>query len=36
MEAHARTGDIRLQKYFPGEEFVLGDRTETVKNGIDA
>jgi len=23
MEAHARTGDIRLQKYFPGETFAL-------------
>jgi sulfopropanediol 3-dehydrogenase len=23
MEAHARTGDVRLQKYFPGESFVL-------------
>jgi sulfopropanediol 3-dehydrogenase len=23
MEGHARTGDIRLQKYFPGETFVL-------------
>jgi sulfopropanediol 3-dehydrogenase len=24
MEGHARTSDIRLQKYFPGEDFVLG------------
>ncbi len=24
MEGHARTGDIRLKKYFPGEEFELG------------
>lgn len=23
MEAHARTGDIRLEKYFPGEDFNL-------------
>ena len=23
MEAHARTGDIRLEKYFPGEDFDL-------------
>jgi sulfopropanediol 3-dehydrogenase len=23
MEGHARTGDIRLQKYFPGESFIL-------------
>ncbi|MED5436007.1 MAG: histidinol dehydrogenase, partial [SAR324 cluster bacterium] len=23
MEAHARTGDIRLSKYFPGESFDL-------------
>jgi len=23
MEGHARTGDVRLQKYFPGETFVL-------------
>jgi sulfopropanediol 3-dehydrogenase len=23
MEGHARTGDIRLQKYFPGEDFIL-------------
>ena len=23
MEGHARTGDIRLNKYFPGESFVL-------------
>ena len=27
MEGHARTGDIRLRKYYPGEEFDLG-RTE--------
>ena len=26
MEGHARTGDIRLQKYFPGESFALVDR----------
>ena len=25
MEAHARTADDRLQKYFPGEAFELGD-----------
>ena len=24
MEAHARAGDARLRKYFPGENFVLG------------
>jgi sulfopropanediol 3-dehydrogenase len=24
MEGHARTSDIRLKKYFPGEDFVLG------------
>ena len=24
MEAHARTADIRLKKYFPGENFDLG------------
>ena len=24
MEGHARTGDIRLHKYFPGERFELG------------
>jgi sulfopropanediol 3-dehydrogenase len=29
MEAHARTGDIRLQKYFPGESFVLEGRPES-------
>ena len=23
MEGHARTGDIRLRKYFPGETFAL-------------
>ena len=23
MEGHARTGDIRLEKYFPGEQFEL-------------
>jgi sulfopropanediol 3-dehydrogenase len=26
MEAHARTADIRLRKYFPGESFVLEGR----------
>jgi len=25
MEAHARTADIRMQKYFPGHNFDLGD-----------
>jgi sulfopropanediol 3-dehydrogenase len=25
MEAHARTVDLRLQKYFPGHNFDLGD-----------
>jgi sulfopropanediol 3-dehydrogenase len=25
MEAHARTADLRLQKYFPGQDFDLGD-----------
>jgi sulfopropanediol 3-dehydrogenase len=25
MEAHARTGDVRLAKYFPGEPFDTGD-----------
>ena len=25
MEAHARTGDMRLAKYFPGEAFDKGD-----------
>jgi len=29
MEGHARTGDIRLQKYFPGENFALGARPES-------
>jgi sulfopropanediol 3-dehydrogenase len=24
MEGHARTGDIRLKKYFPEEQFELG------------
>jgi sulfopropanediol 3-dehydrogenase len=24
MEGHARTGDIRLKKYFPEEHFELG------------
>jgi sulfopropanediol 3-dehydrogenase len=24
MEGHARTGDIRLKKYFPTEQFELG------------
>lgn len=24
MEGHARTGDVRLRKYFPGEQFDLG------------
>jgi sulfopropanediol 3-dehydrogenase len=24
MEAHARTADVRLEKYFPGEKFALG------------
>ncbi len=25
MEAHARTGDLRLEKYFPGEQFDKGE-----------
>jgi sulfopropanediol 3-dehydrogenase len=25
MEAHARTADDRLAKYFPGERFELGE-----------
>ena len=25
MEAHARTADYRLAKYFPGEEFVTSE-----------
>jgi sulfopropanediol 3-dehydrogenase len=25
MEAHARTADDRLRKYFPGEAFELGE-----------
>jgi sulfopropanediol 3-dehydrogenase len=28
MEAHARTADDRLAKYFPGERFDLGQRIE--------
>ena len=24
MEGHARTGDVRLSKYFPDETFILG------------
>jgi sulfopropanediol 3-dehydrogenase len=28
MEAHARTADDRLAKYFPGQDFELGDRVE--------
>jgi len=24
MEGHARTGDVRLHKYFPDESFELG------------
>ena len=28
MEAHARTADDRLAKYFPGERFELGERIE--------
>jgi len=28
MEGHARTGDIRLRKYFPGETFALEGRSE--------
>jgi sulfopropanediol 3-dehydrogenase len=28
MEAHARTGDIRLRKYFPGEELAPAGRAE--------
>ncbi len=27
MEAHARTSDVRLAKYFPGEKFDLGEST---------
>ena len=26
MEAHARTADDRLHKYFPGEQFPLGEQ----------
>ena len=29
MEAHARTADDRLQKYFPGERFERGDPVQT-------
>ena len=29
MEAHARTSDDRLAKYFPGEDFDLGRRVES-------
>ena len=29
MEAHARTADDRLAKYFPGERFELGERIES-------
>jgi sulfopropanediol 3-dehydrogenase len=29
MEGHARTGDIRLQKYFPDETFVLDGQAES-------
>jgi sulfopropanediol 3-dehydrogenase len=29
MEAHARTADNRLRKYFPREEFVLGEKVTT-------
>ena len=29
MEAHARTADDRLAKYFPGERFELGARIES-------
>jgi sulfopropanediol 3-dehydrogenase len=28
MEAHARTADDRLEKYFPGEPFDTGDERE--------
>jgi len=28
MEAHARTADLRMQKYFPGHNFDLGDPVE--------
>jgi sulfopropanediol 3-dehydrogenase len=28
MEGHARAADIRLEKYFPGENFDLGERLE--------
>jgi sulfopropanediol 3-dehydrogenase len=29
MEAHARTADDRLAKYYPGQQFVLGDPVTT-------
>jgi sulfopropanediol 3-dehydrogenase len=29
MEAHARTADARMQKYFPGHNFDLGERVES-------
>jgi sulfopropanediol 3-dehydrogenase len=29
MEAHARTADARMQKYFPGHNFDLGDPVES-------
>jgi hypothetical protein len=28
MEGHARSADDRLAKYFPQEDFVLGDRVQ--------
>ncbi len=28
MEAHARTADDRLEKYFPGEQFDRGERVK--------
>lgn len=29
MEAHARTADDRLAKYYPGEKFDLGEPVDT-------
>jgi sulfopropanediol 3-dehydrogenase len=34
MEGHARTGDVRLQKYFPGESFALEGRPQRAEGPV--
>jgi sulfopropanediol 3-dehydrogenase len=31
MEAHARTADVRMAKYYPGHNFDLGRPVESVE-----